>query len=338
MRGYWFFLLLMGRLLGDIIYLNENPVNYNDLLFNEVRRTVNVQVDVSSPDVTIQIYPPDISAQNQAIITDLGLADILISTESKTKTLTEIAKDKKLTLTTTLTMNANPKTTGGYQILMQLQTLRFNYNIEDVHFFNFQSIPLQETVVSVVNPALLYQHLELSSIGSKNWVAFVDGMVVSDNWTSIQWVTEADTFGSTKKTKKKLTISIPADSFLTLEDGTYWFTIEAIMQPYTTPTIAENVNSLSTLAQTQLLFRNELIADINILLQDTTTLDRFTTEEIAVLTANKKLLQKEVKEISTEVNAYFTTLSKKPTATASDQQLITEQKAAITLLAQEEVD
>lgn len=333
-------LCLAAPLLGDIITLNDNPVNYNDLDLNEVRRTVNVQINVNSPIIQVQIYPPDISVSNQAIIDRLGLADILITSESVTKTLAEIEKNKTIDITATITTKPNPRATGGYKVLMQLQTLRLNYNIEDSHFFKFQSIPLQDTFISTVNPDLVYQEVKLSHILVDSWIGFADGMAISETWTALPWFVVDDTYGSDKTKSKKVTISIPFESFeilsngalTTIPDGVYWFTIESIMQPYTPPTISEDVTSLSELIEQQIIFRNQLINDIDTLLQDTTTLDRFRPGEIAILTTNKTILQTQIKAISKEVNAYFTLLAKSPSATNADKQLIVEKEAEIAAL------
>lgn len=340
-KGVLGLLVTAVPLMGDLITLNENPVNYNDLLLNEVRRTVNVQINVNDPIVQIQIYLPEISATNQALIDDLDIADITMTAESEIKTLTEIREAKTFDITATITTKPNPDATGGYKVLMQLQTLRLNYNIEDIHFFKFQSVPLQDTFISVVNPDFVYLDLKLGAVVVDSWIGFADGMAISETWTALPWFVVDDTYGSDSTVSKQVTISIPYDYFFTIAgeevtpvlDGTYWFTIESIMQPYTPPTISEDVTDLSELIEQQIIFRNQLINDIDTLLQDTTTLDRFRPGEIAVLTANKTTLQTQIEEISEEVEAYFTGLANSASATDADKQLITEKKAEIAALA-----
>ena len=316
-----------------IVYQDNAPTDFNTPGANSVRRTINVEVDLSATDLTITTSTIPRTTQEAKDIASGPLADINAVNGSVKKSLADVKTAGKLELDCKVTVSPNPIAKDGYQVSLQSYSMRSSVNVLSDNFFDYEAVPISPGLPDSVFLGVLY-----SKVAAKKFVQFELGSALSNSWTDPTVIQVLDSFDTTTTKDITFTISVPYNALLDnnsttagelVEAGKYLFVLDAIMQPYAKQTIEEKANKTHLLAQTEITYRYSFLQEISVFLQGTSTLHQSSAVEKTNLKANQTFLNGEITAITKDVDAYLTTLSNDATATDADIALITQIKTDI---------
>jgi len=300
--------------------LQSSALEFNNEVFNAVRRDAEMSVTATDSNVTISIIPTPRSPAVQAEITAGKFADILIESVMVTKSREQVVKDESIQATLKVSGLPNPTASNGYTIRMETLLQRLNLAYLSTFFINFQMLSVDPTSPT----QLLFYNINDSASLLRQWIRLPIGVLLSQSWTTDQIIQVADSLGSRKATSKTFTINIPSSSFTNLPNGTYWFTYIFTMDPFITPTTTELIEETGTILQIQINAFTTLITEGNAILSEQNLLHPLTPSESAQVTTNINTINSLLSELQKEYTAFYSDLAKEPTTTASEKALITE--------------
>ena len=306
----------------NISFFTPSPDEFNDDVSNSVRRPAQGVVNISDTDVTFSISAPIRRTEVQVEIDLSKLADIIIVPEFVSKTKAQIAQDGELSANLTIFAKPNPFVNTGYTVEMQMLAQRLNFNFFQSTFFQYQAIPLINQAFPVIPNFnnLMYFNILHNKLAIKPWLRLPSGVVISDSWITDQIIQVDNSLNSTKTTNFTFNIKIPADHILSLPNGPYYFSLTAIMTPYTPPTTSQLIASTGTIVILQFNQLKALINQIDGLLISPFS---YTQAAIAQLIENRRILVELLAQVVLSAEIYFTKIFNEPTTTIAEKAQIT---------------
>lgn len=301
----FFFVLVWSQGWCSVITTN-NLGEYFDLTANSVERyiygqlvltTTNPAPSTVPTNATLQIFSPLITAEITAEIAQFSLANIVVKPAIVTKSLVQIAIDKKLAADVEITFTPNFKAFPGYQATLSLLGQTLNTNVfsspNPAQYFLLQMSPITAGITQYVYCDLFY-----GGKATNKWVLPPANNLPSQGlFASQTWKTPTIFQTKTNETQTlKFSLEIPLSSFIGLKVGAYQIRIAAVMIPPETAAVV--ATTVSPFVPTQLATLQKYLDSAISTAEGNSLLYVPTGVQLASITANIAFLLKLIVEIS----------------------------------------
>ena len=311
-------LLLLEQGHGSLNFDVQDPntLSFNAGQNNQVRRFANIQVVKPNSNTYQIIIDGGIrSTQAEALIVNNQLADIKVAPKVVTISDAKLMEDQSIELELEISSVPNPVPSGGYYVYLQAQSTQFNLLNESKDYFKFQT----NAVGAVQNKLLYFDILEPDGKTMvASWFTEQESTLLTPNWSDDKLIRVNNSHGSRAQQTRKFVIKFEYEFLNQLPLGSFLFRVLMGMDPYSQPSLLEEITSYEEIVDQQLSFFNALLRGMQGSLQNQNFVIRLNSTQIDQIRTNELKLLKDYEQFLKDVQTAYETLLKRNNLTASE--------------------